>query len=399
MFRAGRSLGVFGVVAALAAAAVTVVASPAMAAPGCVGVSGVGSSGGPANAAPWLNGNTGGVPGLSGRTAAIEKVTGTYSPNKTVDRFNVLGTDLGIMWDNGAGQILTAFGDTTGLSRNPGCDGLVGEWRSNVLFRSSDRVLADGMRIDSAPMDGTGQAREIISGLKIPGVEASSIPTSGIAVNGVQYLSYMSVRNWGEAGQWSTNYSQIATSSDNGETWTTRPETLRPNIGGVLPAGVAPVAGSENFQMSSMVKDGGFVYNYGTPAGRSGEVRLSRAPEGAILDLSAYEYWNGSGWVRADPAAAVPVMDGRIGEVSVQYNEFLGKFVAMYADAFSSIVMRTAPSPVGPWTAPETLVNLVEVPGIYAAYIHPWSSGSDLYFLATTWADYNVMLMRTTLVR
>ena len=52
------------------------------------------------------------------------------------------------------------------------------------------------------------RAREIISGLKIPGVEASSIPTSGIAVNGAQYLSYMSVRNWGEAGQWSTNYSQ-----------------------------------------------------------------------------------------------------------------------------------------------------------------------------------------------
>ncbi|GAA3152669.1 hypothetical protein GCM10020255_032270 [Rhodococcus baikonurensis] len=218
-------------------------------------------------------------------------------------------------------------------------------------------------------------------------------------MNGVQYLSYMSVRNWGEAGQWSTNYSQIATSSDNGETWATHPETLRPNIGGVLPTGVGPVAGSENFQMSSMVKDGGFVYNYGTPAGRSGEVRLSRVPEDSILQLSAYEYWNGNGWIRADPAAAVPVMDGRIGEVSVQYNEFLGKFVAMYADAFSSIVMRTAPSPVGPWTAPETLVNLVEVPGIYAAYIHPWSSGSELYFLATTWADYNVMLMRTTLVR
>lgn len=135
-------------------------------------------------------------------------------------------------------------------------------------------------------------------------------------MNGVQYLSYMSVRNWGgEAGQWSTNYSQIATSSDNGETWTTRPETLRPNIGGgVLPAGVAPVAGSENFQMSSMVKDGGFVYNYGTPAGRSGEVRLSRVPEGgAILDLSAYEYWNGNGWILADPAAAVPVMDAASG--------------------------------------------------------------------------------------
>ncbi|MDV8065167.1 DUF4185 domain-containing protein [Rhodococcus sp. IEGM 1366] len=399
MFRTGRSLGVFTAGAAVASAAVTMVAPTAVAAPGCAGVSGVGSTGGPGNAVPWLNGNTGGLPGLSGRTAAIEKVTGTYSPNNTVERFNVLGTDLGIMWDNGAGQILTAFGDTTGHSRNPICDGLVGEWRSNVLFRSADRVLADGMRFDSGPMDGSGQAREIIAAMKIPGVEASSIPTGGIAVNGVQYLSYMSVRNWGDAGQWSTNYSQIATSSDNGETWATRPETLRPNIGGVLPVGVGPAAGNENFQMNSMVKDGGFVYNYGTPAGRAGEVRLSRVSEGSILDLASYEYWNGNGWIRADPAAAVPVMDGRIGEISVQYNEFLGKFVAMYTDVFSSIVMRTASSPAGPWTAPETLVNLVEVPGIYAAYIHPWSNGSDLYFLATTWADYNVMLMRTTLVR
>jgi len=90
------------------------------------------------------------------------------------------------------------------------------------------------------------------------------------------------------------------------------------------------------------------------------------------------------------------------GALSIAWDLFafvMPRFVAMYADAFSSIVMRTAPSPVGPWTAPETLVNLVEVPGIYAAYIHPWSSGSDMYFLATTWADYNVMLMRTTLVR
>lgn len=399
MFHAGRTLLVLTAVSAIAGAVVTAVAPPAAAAPACTGILNVGSSGGPGNAAPWLNGNTGALPGLSGRTTAIEKVTGTYSPNKTVDRFNILGTDLGIMWDNGAGQILTAFGDTTGLSRNPSCEGLVGEWRSNALLRSSDRALADGMRIDSAPMDNEGQSREIIEGMKVPGVEASSIPTGGISVGGVQYLSYMSVRNWGDAGHWSTNYAQIATSSDNGETWTTHPETLRPNISGVLPASVAPVPGSENFQMNTMLKDGGFVYSYGTPAGRSGEVRLARVPEGKILDLPSYEYWNGQSWILGDPAAAIPVMDGRIGEISVQYNEFLGKFVAMYADEFSSIVMRTAPTPAGPWTAPETLVNLVEVPGIYAAYMHPWSSGSDLYFLATTWADYNVMLMRTTLVR
>ena len=38
-----------------------------------------------------------------------------------------------------------------------------------------------------------------------------------------------------------------------------------------------------------------------------------------------------------------------------------------------------------------------DVPTLYGAYIHPWSSGADLYFAASTWSDYNVMLMKTVL--
>ncbi|GAA3152610.1 hypothetical protein GCM10020255_032180 [Rhodococcus baikonurensis] len=53
------------------------------------------------------------------RTSAVEYITGALSPNQTVERFNVLGTDLGIMWDNGAGQVLTAFGDTVGIGSDP----------------------------------------------------------------------------------------------------------------------------------------------------------------------------------------------------------------------------------------------------------------------------------------
>src|SRR5690349_12335199 len=44
----------------------------------------------------------------------VEKLTGPDSPNDTYGRWNVKATDLGIMWDDNAGRVLTAFGDTFG---------------------------------------------------------------------------------------------------------------------------------------------------------------------------------------------------------------------------------------------------------------------------------------------
>ena len=81
----------------------------------------------------------------------------------------------------------------------------------------------------------------------------------------------------------------------------------------------------------------------------------------------------------------------------MQYNNYLGKFVAMYSNEWGALVLRTASDLTGPWSAPDVVIGTDEVPGLYGAYMHPWSQGQDLYFLATTWSDYNVMLMKTTL--
>jgi hypothetical protein len=35
--------------------------------------------------------------------------------------------------------------------------------------------------------------------------------------------------------------------------------------------------------------------------------------------------------------------------------------------------------------------------GIYAPFLHPWSTGRELYFNLSEWNDYNVMLMKTVL--
>lgn len=338
------------------------------------------------NPIPWLNGRDGRLPELRGRTTALARLTGLRSDNDTIARFSVLGTDLGIMWDNGAGEVLTAFGDTFGFSHNLMC-GLVGDWRSNILFRSSDRDLSDGMDIDSSPVDGPAHSKELIPSRKVPGVETTIIPTTGVAVDDIQYVNYMSVRSWGAPGEWITNASGIAYSTDNGETWTVDPLTTRVNL----------PTGNDNFQMGSYVKHDGFVYAFGTPAGRSGDARLSRVPETAIRIIPTYEYWNGTEWVPNDPAAAQPVIPGPVSELSVDYNKYLDAFVALYTDRTNSIVMRQAKDLRGPWTDPDVLVSGADVPELYGAYLHPWSEGPDLYYLASTWSDYNVMLLHTNL--
>ncbi|QIS06828.1 DUF4185 domain-containing protein [Nocardia brasiliensis] len=335
------------------------------------------------NPIPVLNGSNG-LPNLVGRSRAVFQMTGMASPNNT-QAYNVLGTDLGIMWDNGKGELLTAFGDTAGIGFPNLLAGSMWSWRSNILMRSHTTNPVNGIYFDSVVRDVFGQARDLIPSPKIPFLEISRIPTAGISVGDVQFMSLMSVRSWDEVGQWSTNFSGLAASGDNGETWGELPATRRPNEGG-----------NGNFQMNAFLKDGGFIYEYGTPPGRNHSAYVARVPEAQITDLSAYEYWDGKDWRRDDVNAAVPIMWG-VGELSVMYNAHLGQYISLTTDPFNSVVLRRAETPAGPWSDPEVLIDTRELPSAYAPSIFPFQTGRDLYYLTTVHSQYNVLLMRTQL--
>jgi hypothetical protein len=335
------------------------------------------------NPIPVLNGTTG-LPNLVGRSRAIFQVTGMASPNAT-ENYNVLGTDLGIMWDNGRGEMLTAFGDTAGVGLPNLLAGSFWAWRSNILVRSHTQDPSDGIYFDSAVRDVFGQARDLIPSPKIPFIEISRIPTAGISVNGVQYMSLMSVKSWDDVGQWTTNFSGLAASADNGETWADLDFTRRPDEGG-----------NANFQMNAFVKSGGWVYEYGTPSGRNHFAYVARVRENDIQNLAEYEYWDGGAWRKNDVNAARPITGG-VGEMSVMWNDYLGQFVMLTTDPWNSVVMRRASSPEGPWSPPEVLIDTRELPTAYAPSIFPYQTGRDLYFLTTVHSQYNVVLMRTTL--
>lgn len=319
-------------------------------------------------------------PGRFGEAERIAILTGPASINATHTRFNVYGTDLGTMWRNDRGQVLAAFGDTFGPDRS--------DWRSNALARSSDTALADGMGLDFVT-DRPGHAGELLPSRKIDNVEISTIPTGGVNVGGRDYIAYMSVKHYGPAGRWTTNHSGIAYSDDNGQNWVTVPGTRRPNTAGF----------DDPFQMVSYVRRGDDVYMFGTPNGRFGDARVARVPANALLDRAAYEYWTGpSGWQRGNGFNATPIIPGPVGELSVQYNQGLQAWVMMYLDeSIGAITMRVGTTPTGPWSPEFVVASAPTYPTLYGGFIHPASSGLNIYFTMSEFRSYNVSLMKVRL--
>lgn len=322
------------------------------------------------------------------RLSEVAVVTGEDSPNRTGSGFGVYGTDLGILWDSGNGEVLAAFGDTYGLGwAPPGTGPDHADWRCNVLAASTATDLAAGLPLYPVATRPNGTAAQILDRDRDVR-ENTVIPTTGIAVDGTDYLHYMSVRNWGKPGNWDTTYAGVAVSTDHGRTWRKPPGSRWPNRRHRHP-----------FQMGAFVRDGEHVYLVGTPAGRFGSASLARVPAPSVSDVDAYEYWTGRAWVRGDPFAAVPVLAGPVGELSVGYHRFLGRWLAIHLDEHrAAIVLRSAERLTGPWRDPVPLVSGTDYPGLYGGYLHPWTlDGPDVYFTMSQWVPYHVLLLRATL--
>lgn len=317
----------------------------------------------------------------------VSQVTGPGSENRTDKRWQVSGTDLGITWESRPGEISVVFGDTFGLDWSPpGANGQ--DWRSNVLGRSTDTDLSDGLTIDSMVQDSRCHAAEIIASRHIPNWETTTIPTSGFAIGDRQYLSYMSVRRWSVVpGMWYTNYGGIAHSDDDGRTWTKDRQAQWDNIFGL-----------GRFQVTAMVPQGDHVYMFGTPNGRMGAVGLARAPVDALLDPGAYQYWVNGSWVPVVEHLATPLVAGAASELSVRYDAVEKQWLMSYLDPMAGrIVLRRSASPQGEWSDGATLVDDDEYPRMYGGFMHPWSTRDTLYFTMSEWDSYNVYLMRAHL--
>ncbi len=310
-------------------------------------------------------------------------------PNNTAGKWNVGGTDLGIVWEMQPNNYGIFFGDTFGQdfvpnSANPGPNG--GSWRSNVLAFSTDAQLNDGLTFSSMATDNAGNAREIIPGGKDQSGNGNltSIPSAAIRANGADYVHYFNIRNW---TGWITNYSGLYKSVDNGQTWK-KCETVL-------------FSANSNFGMVGYFKKDGYVYMMGTHAGRINPAYLARFKEADIENQSLYEYWSSAGnqWIPGNESAATVLINEKVGELSFVYNSTLKKWILTYfSEDRYNITMRTAENITGPWSSPYELVAGSAYPQLYGSYIHPLSAtGDNLYFLMSMWMPYNTFLMKAEL--
>lgn len=315
-------------------------------------------------------------------THQLDRVTGAGSTGRTVERWDVAGTDLGhpFVLDGRLGLI---FGDTFAVQapHGPG-------WRSNVLGWV-DEPTPDQLEITAMKEFPSGRAGELIGSLKINGWEQTVIPTDAVAVDDRIVVHYMSIACWGAHGRWAVRRSGLAVSDDGGTSFERMP--------GGLPAG-------SGFAQVAFVPDGDHVYVFGIPEGRDGAAHLARVARDQLADVGAWRYWDGSDW-STDPGAAVQVVAPPVGELSVAWNAHHQRWLMMYLDEQrGGLVLRTAEELTGPWSRARLVVSSVEVPTLYAPYLLPDLEGTTgeepgaIRYTMSRFDIYNVVLMRSQLI-
>ncbi|MEK8029808.1 DUF4185 domain-containing protein [Ideonella sp. DXS29W] len=120
------------------------------------------------------------------------------------------------------------------------------------------------------------------------------------------------------------------------------------------------------------VLEGDMLYNYGGKGkGLATQVRVARVPLADALDISKWQYFDGSGW-SSDPKAAKPVYDGGAAGDTVFWNDYLGMYMTVYQTFLNNTVYyRVAYRPEGPWSAQaEMFVAEQGTDPSYAARVH-----------------------------
>lgn len=313
-------------------------------------------------------------------TYHIAQESGTDSINHTGARWGLDGADLGHTFLH-RGNMYMVFGDSFGPEK--------ADWRSNTMARIAINSATDplqGLVFADMITDRPGHAKELLSSRKVlAGDENTVIPTYGVSVASRMFLHYMSVNTWGDIGRWTLNYSGLAYSDDDGQTWTKDENMTWP--------------GESNFGQVAIVEHERSLYFFGIPGGRDGGVQLARVEPQAILDKTAYHYWDGSSWQANQPASAATIVPAPVGELSVRWNSYYQKWLMMYLhNPLQYIELRTADHLAGPWSDAQVILTSEHYPLLYAPYITPlWNDGPDIFYSLSVFGPYCVNLMRTRL--
>lgn len=347
-------------------------------------------------------------------TRKVGQITGQAGFTDTYEKFNVFGTDLGIpYYDETTGRLTLLFGDTYAAAN------FSGNWRSNVALYTTQTEYHTGIAFDGA-LTITGPAASGVAAQITPGANSitpllqgdkvktplthTCIPTGAVMIGETTYLFYMEIDKnaFPPTGGWGVYCNRVVKSEDHGATWTQVSSLVWQAKDENDVVGIAP-----NFAQIYPMKADGYVYIYGIAGGRSGGTKLGRVAEENLEDFEAYEYFagydangqpiwrkgtNGLQYIKQRDSAYI--IDLPCGEMCVTYNDYLKKYIALYQSG-SSLVYRTADTPWGTFSAPETILSTsADMRSAYGAFTCRQLSdngGKRIWILVSEWTPvYNV---------
>jgi len=134
---------------------------------------------------------------------------------------------------------------------------------------------------------------------------------------------------------------------------------------------------------SALLKDGNFIYIYGTDEDVENgwyhrkHMVVARAPEENFADFDQWRFYTNGQW-RSDYRKASRICDNIANEYSVSYQPALSKYVLVYTEngLSKNIVLRVATTPFGVWSIPTIVYQCPEAAWhekivCYAAKAHP----------------------------
>lgn len=314
----------------------------------------------------------------------------------------IVGRDGGVSGRFG-GRSVWVYGDTVATEAGT----FPNTWRNNSMSWTTDLDSADGLDGFVQPVDSAGAAAEFFPRTADEAAFNAAHLDDGDCADpcGARYaiwgggpvedgdrawLSYAQVH--AEPGDWNFypvgNSLAVWTDVDAGPQ---RPEVDSPMDDPTL---LFDSAAEGEFGPGLHVS-GDTLGMYSCSGGPWGDkqCRLGRAPVDQALVRSAWTFWDGEGWTD-EVAAAAPLFAGSP-NLTVDWNPYLGRWVAVYAD-WGTIRLRTAPAPEGPWSR-EVVVFTPSEPDVHHAADHPELAAEDGRILTVSYLADTFYLLRVTL--
>lgn len=377
----------------------------------------------------------------------------------------IVGTDLGVPAVTG-NRLVFLWGDTSPREAAPAAeiknlvssisDKPFSEIDPNLCIKLTERKDVSGNVRDGIPQAAFSasmapvleQSKSAIKAQCYPGDPAAeqkfqnlkatirAIPVTATEVGSRLYVWYMASAQDG-CGLTELHLMGLASSDDAGATF----NLVSNGVWGPEPALDPTVLPRRPRMLLGALHAGTTIYTYWSHAYRDNDVYVARVPQASVGDPAQYEWFSKDGtWKKPVPPArfrgdskiifgAAAAGDQRVGEFSIQYNDYIKGYLALYFGTepqqpgeqpaeHSGLYFRIAKNPWGPFLVSQSFqltsvyrrdwkrkVQLPSGPhcfdqsfiGNYGAFHHRLLTkrgGRDLFFVISSWGHYNSFLMK-----